>query len=50
MQFTNVLVPTRKADSWPRHRAKARKRQATRSRVARAAQRAIDAAANRRGW
>jgi hypothetical protein len=48
MAETNTLVDTRTADTWPKHRAKSRKRQATRTKIAREAQTRIDRVRNAR--
>lgn len=46
--ITNLQADTRSATTWPLHKAKARLRKADRKRIARAAQKARDAEANKK--
>lgn len=48
MKIPRHTSPIRTAENWPRHKAKARKRKATRAHTAHAAQTANDRAASNR--
>lgn len=48
MQIPGPATPYRTAEKWPRHKAKARQRKATRHQLAHQAQAANDRAAERR--